>query len=52
MPATHEVTITISERTLEAALACLDACATDETEPQRYQDWYAESAQEIREAMK
>ena len=38
----------LTERTVEAALNCLDACATDEREPERYREWYAQAAEEIR----
>jgi hypothetical protein len=36
---------------LDAAVNCLEASATDEREPERYREWYAESAQTIRAAM-
>jgi hypothetical protein len=39
---------TPSPDTLRAALNCLDACATDDREPERYRDWYRESAIELR----
>jgi len=42
------LTVTLSRRTIEAALNCLDACASDEREPDRYRDWYANAAVEIR----
>jgi hypothetical protein len=37
-----------SPDTLRAALNCLDACATDDREPERYRDWYRKSAIELR----
>ena len=44
------VTVTVSERTVEAALNCLDACAEDDREPERYREWYREAAAELRRA--
>ena len=42
------VTVTIQRSTLEAALNCLDALASDRREPERYRTWYAEAAIELR----
>jgi hypothetical protein len=38
----------LSPSTLEAAINCVDACAADEREPERYRTWYAEAATELR----
>lgn len=43
-----EITLTLTPSHLEAVLNCLDACASDEREPERYRSWYAEAAAEIR----
>jgi hypothetical protein len=40
--------IDLTDDTLQAALNALDACAYDRREPERYRDWYAGAAEEIR----
>lgn len=36
---------------IEALLNCADACARDDTEPERYREWYANAAAELRKAL-
>lgn len=45
------VTLTLSTRTVEALMACVETVAADEREPERYRQWYEESARELREAV-
>lgn len=44
------ITITISRRSLEAAINCVAAGVDDRLEPQRYRDWYATTLAELRQA--
>lgn len=46
------ITVTLNERTIDAALACLAAVAADEREPQRYRDWYSSAYEELAAAYK
>jgi hypothetical protein len=46
-----QLTITVGRESLLAALNCLNACGTDEREPERYRLWYREAEREIRQAM-
>ena len=43
--------IRLSEQTIEAILNCLDSAAADRTEPERYREWFADSAKEVRAAL-
>lgn len=42
----EEITV---ESAKQAVLNCLDACASDEGEPERYARWYAATAKAIRD---
>lgn len=44
----RESSVTISLASAELAVSCVAACANDPKEPQRYRDWYAEVASELR----
>ena len=47
----HEmVTITVQRSTLEAAINCVEACATDRGEPERYREWYSAALTELQTA--
>lgn len=46
------VTITVKASAIDHALNCLDTLAApNSNEPQRYKDWFAEAADEIRSAL-
>lgn len=36
---------------IEALLNCTDSCARDDAEPERYREWYANAAAELRKAI-
>ncbi len=45
---TAKAQMEVSMATFEAILSCLEACAEDDREPERYRDWYQKSLVEVR----